>query len=737
MLLLGILIIFMAHLSISSSRNNLRDHLNGMNSNFEKPNIRGGENQVERKNKAEIPQVIWQTAKSHNAPAAAAKIMSTWRSMNPAWDQRLLDDSEILSFMKQHFNTSVVNAFVSLPVPVMRADFFRLAVMYHEGGVYADVDVECNVPIHDWQYDDYGSMMDSCSVVIGMENRIDTSIPGHVSNWGFASVKQHLLFQKAIEISLSRFLKQGVDVNKKQFVHHTTGPELLTDALKYLATEAGCEWDSYLPEDSRCEWDDNDNPCKHALVLYDICRFTLKDKYNICYVDDTTQMKWFQNHYSSQKNNLQSEDWVSNWTKTVVELNANESMNSVHSRNDPPVQIHRSTNSLQTTAGGNRPVKTADAVPLFTTHRNCSLWKYSKQWQDLGYDTECMDDTRVMQIVASYCQHRPREMIQYADIARLLILYENGGWYVDSDVRPTPRCGTLQSFSQTTFGLESDFSTKSQAGAYGMLQQSLSLWAFYGVKGDERLLQNARILSSRAEQKRKPGESLHAYILRSTGPTIQTQLWNGTVLPVSVFGCGQRHSRSPPCYALSCWGCHEFNGSWIRGHKELARYSGLLVSNYMDIDAESNSLSILISSWSKMISVEHKKPISNIAVDIVKLPKSDDSAGVKLLFRKGNGGRSAYNEQDNESGNVHKKKEREEPTKEGGIKVMIHKTPDGDLEVIANRCEIGDETEIKEMNEQMIIKSLGQAIQAWKKEQSKRPKALGLAWLKSKIRMLM
>ena len=60
---------------------------------------------------------------------------------------------------------------------------------------------------------------------------------------------------------------------------------------------------------------------------------------------------------------------------------------------------------------------------------------------------------------------------------------------------------------------------------------------------------------------------------------------------------------------------------------------------------------------------------------------------------------------------------KEKTIKEGGVQVMINKTPDGDLEVIAKRCETEEETMIKEMSEQTIIDSLGQAMQAWKKEQ--------------------
>jgi mannosyltransferase OCH1-like enzyme len=252
-----------------------------------------------KKAESSIPQVLWQTAKSHNAPADVAKIMSTWSSLNPKLDQRLLDDFEVLSFMIHHFNSSVAKAFHDLPLPVMRADFFRLAVMYHEGGIYADVDVSTNVSIHDWQHDDYGPIIDSCDVVIGMENNFNAS------NWGFASVKEHIFFQKAIELSLSKFLEHDVDITFEHFVHHSTGPGVFTDALVYLARKAGCEWDG---------------KGGRAQEMYLSCRPLLKEKYGICYVNEATQRKWFQNHYSSQHSNLQSEDWVESWLEARARI---------------------------------------------------------------------------------------------------------------------------------------------------------------------------------------------------------------------------------------------------------------------------------------------------------------------------------------------------------------------------------------------------------------------------------
>ena len=160
---------------------------------------------------------------------------------------------------------------------------------------------------------------------------------------------------------------------------------------------------------------------------------------------------------------------------------------------------------------------------------------------------------------------------------------------------------------------------------------------------------------------------------------------------------------------------------------ELARFSNLLanggsvgsdgVSDDNKIDVKFDSLSIMITSWSKMFS-DHKSMGLTTPVDVVKMPTTDDSAGVQLLFKKGVGGRSAYNDKDDKDDGDNKKKEKEESIKEGGVQIRIEKLSSGnDLEVIASRCEIEEGTMIKEMSEQTIIDSLRQAMQAWRKEQ--------------------
>ena len=220
-------------------------------------------------------------------------------------------------FMSSHFNQTVVNSFQNLPLPVMKADFFRLAIMYYEGGIYADVDVQCNKPIQIWDGNadnDQGggggaaaAAIDKCEVILGMENDC------HVLNWAFASRKNHPLFQQAMDLSLSRFVNMTIDLSQEHFVHETTGPRVFTLAVKDIAKDVGC----VIPNN------DNNDTKTYAKDLYRMCRDVLKEKYGLCLYDQQTQESWFKNHYSSQKKELQSENWLSSWTEER-EMKVNE-----------------------------------------------------------------------------------------------------------------------------------------------------------------------------------------------------------------------------------------------------------------------------------------------------------------------------------------------------------------------------------------------------------------------------
>ena len=172
---------------------------------------------------------------------------------------------------------------------------------------------------------------------------------------------------------------------------------------------------------------------------------------------------------------------------------------------------------------------------------------------------------------------------------------------------------------------------------------------------------------------------------------------------------------------------------------ELARFSHLVSSNE-NPTTKFDSLSNMISSWSKVFFTDDGKKKTGLTTPVtlveLKPPSqiieeeggSDDDdgeivtnySGVQLLFKKGTtGGRAAYQDKDDEKNNKEGDKKKEDATiKEGGVEVRVEQLSNGDLQVIAKRCDFDEDTMIKEMSELTIIDSLKQAMAAWKKEQS-------------------
>lgn len=157
-------------------------------------------------------------------------------------------------------------------------------------------------------------------------------------------------------------------------------------------------------------------------------------------------------------------------------------------------------------------------------------------------------------------------------------------------------------------------------------------------------------------------------------------------------------------------------------------------------DVKFDSLSIMIKEWSKLFVADdlgNKKitglttPVTVVDLTWVDLltpaaaavENDDDTikfSGVQLLFKKGKtGGRSAYQDKDDERHNKNEKdgqKDNVDATKEGGVEVRVEQSSSGDLRVIASRCEMEEGTLTKGMSEGVIVDSLKKAISAWRKE---------------------
>jgi hypothetical protein len=93
--------------------------------------------------------------------------------LNPDYEHRLYDDHDCEHWVRQH-QPHLLPAFVSLPLAVQRADFFRYLVVYTEGGIYADIDTVCQQPAHTWAARDLNNgKAKEPWLLVGLESDLD------------------------------------------------------------------------------------------------------------------------------------------------------------------------------------------------------------------------------------------------------------------------------------------------------------------------------------------------------------------------------------------------------------------------------------------------------------------------------------------------------------------------------------------------------------------------------------
>lgn len=126
---------------------------------------------------SQIPRIIWQTAKS-TPHAAALPLIESWKTKNPGYHYAFMDDVACDEFIRYNFTPEFYEMYSSLPVGVMRADVWRVAVVYVFGGVYVDIDCECIVPLDEWL---------SVHSLVALE---ETPL-GELANFMFAAAPRH------------------------------------------------------------------------------------------------------------------------------------------------------------------------------------------------------------------------------------------------------------------------------------------------------------------------------------------------------------------------------------------------------------------------------------------------------------------------------------------------------------------------------------------------------------------
>ena len=109
------------------------------------PKKKKGETKKTREQTVEqiIPRNIVQTWKDAHMTGLSEQVkdnVNKWKQMNPNYNYTLYGNIECVEYLESHFSQKYVDTFKCIVPGAYKADFFRYAVLYNEGGVYMDID---------------------------------------------------------------------------------------------------------------------------------------------------------------------------------------------------------------------------------------------------------------------------------------------------------------------------------------------------------------------------------------------------------------------------------------------------------------------------------------------------------------------------------------------------------------------------------------------------------------------
>lgn len=94
-----------------------------------------------------IPMSVVQYWDKPDPPDQVATIMAENRKLNPDHEFRLFNDRTAAEYLRNKGELDALRAYRLAPHPAAKSDIFRLAILWHEGGLYLDADDRCRAPL--------------------------------------------------------------------------------------------------------------------------------------------------------------------------------------------------------------------------------------------------------------------------------------------------------------------------------------------------------------------------------------------------------------------------------------------------------------------------------------------------------------------------------------------------------------------------------------------------------------
>jgi alpha 1,6-mannosyltransferase len=166
-------------------------------------------------------------------------LKESWLRLNPDFSAHFFNDQKLEGFLHEHRPEFAKH--LHAMTMVEKADLFRYAALFHYGGVYTDVDVDCVRPIKTW-LDDFqlGVRTSDVDFIIGLEfedvqHKAGTAI--QLVQWVFASAPRNPLLDYVLQECL-RSIESTPHTDDDSTLHRT-GPVMFTKGvLRFISRHA-------------------------------------------------------------------------------------------------------------------------------------------------------------------------------------------------------------------------------------------------------------------------------------------------------------------------------------------------------------------------------------------------------------------------------------------------------------------------------------------------------------------
>ncbi|KAF2729570.1 hypothetical protein EJ04DRAFT_65215 [Polyplosphaeria fusca] len=192
-----------------------------------------------------FPAYIWQTWKYTPAQGEFDEVFreaeASWTILHPSFVHEVITDQVAVHLIRHLYASvpDVLEAYQALPLPVLKADFFRYLILLARGGIYSDIDTAALKSAADWIPHDVPST--SYGMVIGIEADPDRpdwaewySRRIQFCQWTIQSKPGHPVLVDVVanitQETLKRKSENRLSKNHKDIIEFT-GPALWTDTI--------------------------------------------------------------------------------------------------------------------------------------------------------------------------------------------------------------------------------------------------------------------------------------------------------------------------------------------------------------------------------------------------------------------------------------------------------------------------------------------------------------------------